>query len=277
MKYKYLIVIIIIVLFSSPVFAFFQGRSIYSTNIIVQNFNDTVNMSYVNNNFLELDGSNANQDINISPYNFIGGTFYGDGSQLSGIESNWNRSGTQVYLANLGDNVITPNNLTVSNNTDLYSNGGSFVIFNKDDTHTDEVVNIFEIRGYEYTGGASGSTTSFIYDNAGQIKTGFSSLRFVIDSQQAVAIIPEGFETKSTSQYLWSDDGNPAGDFDTGLGKESAGVVKVTDGSNGLGSLLVKNGNFTGNITFESNGKIFSNSSSTCLVSPGGNELCVHD
>ena len=46
-----------------------------------------------------------NHTFNISNDLYVGGTIYGDGSSLTGIASNWNVSGTNLYPANLNYNV----------------------------------------------------------------------------------------------------------------------------------------------------------------------------
>jgi len=51
-----------------------------------------------------------------------------------------------------------------------------------------------------------------------------------------------GFEVRSTSQFLFSSTGDPTSSPDTGLKRSSAGVVTVTNGSTGFGSLLLTAG-----------------------------------
>jgi len=57
--------------------------------------------------WLDIDGSNANQNINVSPYNITADSFIGDGSLLTGISSLWNDSGTTLTPHNAGDSINT--------------------------------------------------------------------------------------------------------------------------------------------------------------------------
>lgn len=78
---------------------------------------------------------------------------------------------------------------------------------------------------------------------------------FTILGYQAAAGL-NGVFTGSTDLVGWGSTANPNNGVDTAIARDSAGVIKLTDGSTGTGSLKAANIDFTGNLT--KNGTPFS-------------------
>jgi hypothetical protein len=63
------------------------------------------------------------------------------------------------------------------------------------------------------------------------------------------------FRVKPSCQYVWSSNGTyPNIGIDTGLARDSAGVVRITNGSTGTGSLLAEEVRWGGNLAHQFNG-----------------------
>ncbi len=88
--------------------------------------------------WLNIDGSNANQNIDISPYNLSAGYFIGDGSQLTNLAINTttfmftNGSNAQpvlhfnnsdLYIGNINGTNATFENVNITKNSTLYIGG----------------------------------------------------------------------------------------------------------------------------------------------------------
>ena len=53
------------------------------------------------------------------------------------------------------------------------------------------------------------------------------------------------FKLRDTGQFVWTNSSSAIGTEDTGLARASSGVIRVTDGSSGTGSITVRNTNST--------------------------------
>lgn len=77
--------------------------------------------------WLEIDGGNANQNIDIAPYNITAGSFIGDGSQLTGIQASAGNPFDQDL--NTTDNVTFVSVFAEWGNfTELYTSNGTLTI-----------------------------------------------------------------------------------------------------------------------------------------------------
>lgn len=111
-----------------------------------------------------------------------------------------------------------------------------------------------------------GSVVGSIYESYGNIFEFYGTLQssrvvasgpgdFTIIGYQAAAGLNGAF-VSSAGLVGWGSTANPNNGVDTALARDSAGVVKVTNGSTGLGSLKANNIDFAGNLT--KNGSPFS-------------------
>lgn len=62
---------------------------------------------------------------------------------------------------------------------------------------------------------------------------------FQINSGFSMAIAPSSAEFNSTYHLVWSENANAAGTKDIGITRDSAGVLRISDGSTGVGLLIV--------------------------------------
>ncbi len=63
-------------------------------------------------------------DVDLGSNNITANTYYGNGSQLTGISNYWNKTGTTLYTATAGDDVSLGGNLNISTG----SNDGTFLM-----------------------------------------------------------------------------------------------------------------------------------------------------
>ena len=107
------------------------------TNLI-NSVNTTANIDALG--FLNKSGTNANQDINVSPYNITANYYFGNGSQLTGIitthndglynSTSWNRTAGKVFLANSND-LVNITNISLDN---IRSTTGNITFYNSTNT-----------------------------------------------------------------------------------------------------------------------------------------------
>ena len=79
---------------------------------ITLNGSSVEDWSDVTGSGLNLSGTNADQNINVSPYNLTAGYFIGDGSQLTGISS-----GSSLWTNSSGDATYTSGNVGIGTTT----------------------------------------------------------------------------------------------------------------------------------------------------------------
>ena len=115
--------------------------------------------------------------------------------------------------------------------------------------NTDTTVAVVYRHAWKYWDNTATNQYQFYIDSAGQFGTDFSSLRILVGGVSRAAFTSGGFQVRDNGQHLFSSDGNPGGSPDTGLARDSAGVVRVTDGSSGTGDLTVNDITATGSIS----------------------------
>jgi hypothetical protein len=109
--------------------------------------------------------------------------------------------------------------------------------------------NVLEI-GHEAAGTGDGNrSVRLIHANLGKFVTG-------VPGFAATKSDNSGLYLRGAGQLGWTNGSNADTTADTGVGRDSAAVVRVTNGSTGLGSLKAANIDFTGNLT--KNGAAFS-------------------
>jgi len=88
-----------------------------STNYSTINVNDSIywdGNAWSDARWLNIDGGNANQNIDIGAWNFSASHFIGDGSLLTGIPSYWDRVGTVLSPSTVGDDITTTGNVHIN-------------------------------------------------------------------------------------------------------------------------------------------------------------------
>ena len=182
MKFTYVFLIIISISLVSSLSVDIPVPINYSLIPTVNNSEYWDGNAWSDTRWLDIDGGNANQDIDIGTYNFTANYFFGNGSQLTGINFSpyWKSDGTSTASGNwdIGDYsfdaflIHTPSidsiiggAIDVANMFLDSVSGGSADIFNS---------YFYDENDIQYLDGSSSGRR--IYDSAGNLVIDFNNL-----------------------------------------------------------------------------------------------------
>jgi len=155
-----------------------------STNYSTINVNDSIywdGNAWSDTRWLDIDGSNANQNIDIGAWNVSATHFIGDGSFLTGISSYWDRVGTVLSPSTAGDDITTTGTGSSFGGLTDSSIADTYIPYSNSNRLTASKAKYINTAGEEYIdlsefGGASGYDEMLIIgtDTIQGFKSGFA-------------------------------------------------------------------------------------------------------